>query len=202
MAERKRRTESPEVRRAQLLEAAKTCFREKGFHPTRMAEIAEQAGISVGLVYRYFPSKQAVVEAIVRDDLDAQRRFFEELFAAYPDDPVAALEHGAAGYVHHVTDRDRTALMLEVASEVIRNPAMRACDAETREQLYEMFRSRLRGKGKKGMSDTEIEARVQLLGALITGLAIQLAVQNREADPILFEIMEETAKRIVWPHKD
>ena len=64
----RRRTEPPEVRRAQILDAAKSRFRKVGFHETTVAEIAELAGVSVGLVYQYFPGKEALIAAIVTED--------------------------------------------------------------------------------------------------------------------------------------
>ena len=40
------------------------CFAKRGFHQTTMLTISEEAGISVGLIYRYFESKDAVISAI------------------------------------------------------------------------------------------------------------------------------------------
>jgi len=54
-------------RRAQILQAAFFCFAESGFHQTSMHDISEQAGISVGLIYRYFASKEAVIAAMAEE---------------------------------------------------------------------------------------------------------------------------------------
>ena len=51
-------------RRSQILAAALTCFGKCGFHQTSMQDISAEAGISVGLIYRYFESKDAVISAI------------------------------------------------------------------------------------------------------------------------------------------
>ena len=42
-------------------------FAQKGYHACRVSDIAEQAGVAYGLVYHYFVSKEAVLEAIFRD---------------------------------------------------------------------------------------------------------------------------------------
>ena len=55
-----------EARPAELLEAAFDLFVERGFAATRIDDIAARAGVSKGTVYLYFPSKQAVFEALVR----------------------------------------------------------------------------------------------------------------------------------------
>src|SRR3954468_19459581 len=51
-------------RRAQILDAAIICFAKRGFHQTSMHDISAEAGISVGLIYRYFANKEAVIAAM------------------------------------------------------------------------------------------------------------------------------------------
>jgi AcrR family transcriptional regulator len=51
-------------RRSQILEAALVCFAKRGFHQTSMHDISSEAGISVGLIYRYFENKEAVISAM------------------------------------------------------------------------------------------------------------------------------------------
>jgi AcrR family transcriptional regulator len=53
-------------RRTQILRAAMICFAKNGFHQTSMHDISEEAGISVGLIYRYFASKEAVISALAQ----------------------------------------------------------------------------------------------------------------------------------------
>src|SRR3954447_849446 len=51
-------------RRTQILEAAIVCFAKHGFHQASMHDISAEAGISVGLIYRYFANKEAVIAAM------------------------------------------------------------------------------------------------------------------------------------------
>jgi TetR/AcrR family transcriptional regulator, fatty acid metabolism regulator protein len=53
-------------RRRQILAAAVKVFAEKGFHASRVSDIAEEAGIAYGLVYHYFKSKEELLETIFR----------------------------------------------------------------------------------------------------------------------------------------
>jgi TetR/AcrR family fatty acid metabolism transcriptional regulator len=53
-------------RRQQILAAAVKVFAEKGFHASRVGDIAEEAGIAYGLVYHYFASKEDLLETIFR----------------------------------------------------------------------------------------------------------------------------------------
>ena len=57
--------ESPNPdRRSQILDAALVCFAKRGFHQASMHDISAEAGISVGLIYRYFENKDAVISAM------------------------------------------------------------------------------------------------------------------------------------------
>lgn len=66
-----RRRRDSERRRSRILEAARACFGEGGYAGTTVAAIAERAGVSNGLLYQFFESKehllQIVLEEVVRD---------------------------------------------------------------------------------------------------------------------------------------
>jgi AcrR family transcriptional regulator len=47
-----------------ILSAALELFSEKGFHGTAVPEIAQKAGVAAGTIYRYFESKEAMVNAV------------------------------------------------------------------------------------------------------------------------------------------
>lgn len=66
-----RRRLSPEARRAELLTAALAVFATRGLGEARHAEIAEAAGVSVATVFFYFPTREALVAAV----LDEVARF-------------------------------------------------------------------------------------------------------------------------------
>jgi len=51
-------------RHTQILDAALVCFAKRGFHQASMHDISSEAGISVGLIYRYFENKDAVISAM------------------------------------------------------------------------------------------------------------------------------------------
>ena len=55
-----------EARPDEVLDAALAVFTEKGFAAAKVEEVARRAGVSKGTVYLYFPSKEALIEGIVR----------------------------------------------------------------------------------------------------------------------------------------
>src|SRR6201987_3461022 len=84
-----------EDKRRQLLDAAVRVFARKGFHASRVGDIAEEAGVAHGLLYHYFRSKDQVLEAVFHDNwslLIARIESVEET-----DEPAAdQLRHVAA----------------------------------------------------------------------------------------------------------
>lgn len=66
-----------EERRAQIMDTALEHFAREGFHATTINHIARHAGISKGLMYNYFESKEALLYEIVRKSADEAYRDFD-----------------------------------------------------------------------------------------------------------------------------
>ena len=61
------RSTGAEEKRRLILDAAVRVFAHKGFHTSRVGDIAEEAGVAHGLLYHYFSSKDEVLETIFRE---------------------------------------------------------------------------------------------------------------------------------------
>jgi TetR/AcrR family fatty acid metabolism transcriptional regulator len=61
------RSIAQEEKRRLILAAAVSTFARKGYHASRVGDIAEEAGVAYGLVYHYFASKEDVLESIFRE---------------------------------------------------------------------------------------------------------------------------------------
>jgi AcrR family transcriptional regulator len=72
-----------ETRPQELLDAALTLFVEKGFAATRSEEVAHAAGVSKGTLYLYYPSKEELFKAVVRQNLSNLIAEGQELAGAY-----------------------------------------------------------------------------------------------------------------------
>jgi TetR/AcrR family transcriptional regulator len=64
-----KRTRRKEARPGELLDAALALFVEKGFAATRVEEVAARAGVSKGTLFLYFPSKEELFKAVVRENI-------------------------------------------------------------------------------------------------------------------------------------
>ncbi|MGM0622204.1 MAG: TetR/AcrR family transcriptional regulator, partial [Bacteroidota bacterium] len=54
-----------------ILDTALELFAENGFHATSMSQIAKKAGVSKGLAYNYFESKQDILDEIIKTGFDS-----------------------------------------------------------------------------------------------------------------------------------
>lgn len=70
-------------RRAQILEAAMRVFARKGFSGARTDDIAQEAGVSKGLLYWYFKSKEAIIQALLAVLFEPDLQVLERLVAQH-----------------------------------------------------------------------------------------------------------------------
>jgi len=107
-----------EQKRRDILGAAMRCFIKDGFHGASTTHICAAAKISPGHLYHYFPSKEAIVEAMVDMGLQSAAKEFGKISAA-PDFIEALID-----YLERSSLRHRTAqvLGLDALAEAARNP--------------------------------------------------------------------------------
>ena len=78
-----RRERRKQARPGELLDAALDLFVEKGFAATRAEEVAQRAGVSKGTLFLYFPSKEELFKAVVRENISGRFAEWNEEFAAF-----------------------------------------------------------------------------------------------------------------------
>jgi len=84
-------TGPPSPKRDAIMAAALELFAERGFHGTPVPLVAEKAGVGAGTIYRYFPSKEALVNALYQTWKSALGRRLLDGFPA--DAPVREQFH-------------------------------------------------------------------------------------------------------------
>ena len=85
-----KRERRKEARPGELLDAALDLFVEKGFAATRSEEVAARAGVSKGTLFLYFPSKEELFKAVVRENMVRHQTEGAEEIARF-EGPTAAL---------------------------------------------------------------------------------------------------------------
>lgn len=81
--DRAKRARRKEARPGELLEAALDLFVEKGFAATRSEEVAARAGVSKGTLFLYFPSKEELFKAVVRENLSGRFSEWNDEFEVF-----------------------------------------------------------------------------------------------------------------------
>jgi AcrR family transcriptional regulator len=165
-----------ESQRERILDAAQRCFVDHGFHAASMAQIAQAAGISVGLAYRYFDGKHAIVLAIIARQLETKRARIEEFCGC--DDLLEALLARVRAWQAGSPDDMNATLFLEMSAEASRSPeiasAIRASDALLRDEFEGWLRRDPRAGGR-GLSADDARLRVVLVQCLVEGLLVRAA---------------------------
>ena len=111
------------VRREHILDAAEACFVRNGFHRTTMQDLAREAAMSPGNIYRYFESKEAVVRGLAERDRERGMALVAEFERA--GDRRGALLRIIEHYFAHMT-REDAVLRVDLWSEATRNPDIAA----------------------------------------------------------------------------
>ncbi len=122
-----KRSRRPDARPDEILDAALKVFTEKGFAAARVEDVAAAAAISKGAVYLYFPSKEALFEALVRRFAERVVAGAAERFMALGQtDPETAIRGGLRFIIAMMSDPAVSAAPRLVLSEAQRFPAIAA----------------------------------------------------------------------------
>jgi AcrR family transcriptional regulator len=164
------------ARRRRIVEAAELCFARSGFHGASMQEICAEAGMSPGALYRYFPSKDAIIGAIAEDERARARQIMTGV--AGPGDFTAKLVAAALRYFAEMERPGAVPLMLEVWSEGMRNPSVAERFACGEGHVRETFGRLAAEAAARGEIDPAVdrEAAIAMLLAVGEGIAVRRAV--------------------------
>lgn len=160
-----------QARREQILSAARRCFIENGYHPTRMDDIARAAGLSKGGVYFHFKSKQEVFESLVGEEFDESMRFLGEVNSG--DRSVAEKMQAIAGHYLSYFDQapDAPRFFIVMGEMALRDEALAKKLLEMQAAFIEQISKLLEQGVQEGMlRETNTLAVAALLKALLDGV--------------------------------
>lgn len=170
----------PERRRGQILEAARACFRERGFRQTTIEEICAEARISPGALYRYYGSKADIVAAIALDARADAEATLDQLAGA--EALLDGLAELAQAFLEAFDGERDAALLSDIWAEAARDPVL----AKALAQRDKIARGRLAAAIDKARTTggaypalSSEEAAETLLAAL-EGFALRRALWRAE----------------------
>lgn len=171
-----------EIRRKEIMEAAKKCMAEKGFHAASVDMIAKTAGINVGQLYRYFANKEAIIEAI------AQCVFVTGTKSMY--------ETGGFTFLFEENNMVNAKIMSEIHSEANRNPTINAimikAENKMRNAISDFIRKKNPSLAEKELLHVEMILRVVSSGIFMTML------RNKEVTPkVAIELSNEMLSKLL-----
>ncbi|MFN3656875.1 MAG: TetR/AcrR family transcriptional regulator [Pseudolabrys sp.] len=168
-------------RRAEILEAAERCFARSGFHGASMQEICAEAGMSPGNLYRYFPSKEALIVGI------SERNRAEAAASFALVDEAPAFFEGLAGLArHHFIERTdvEVGLCAEIMAESRRSPEIARLYQDIEREIHGRIADMLRHAAERGeiRRDIDIDAAATTLMVLGDGMSWRRSV-DKSFDP-------------------
>jgi AcrR family transcriptional regulator len=164
-------------RRDHILTSAWTCFSQKGFHATSMDDVIAATGMSSSAVYRYFRSKEELIDASAETGIGLVRDIFVRLLAARPAPTPAQTLATVVGELRARTQHpghDLSKLAIQTWAEAISNPGLRERSrglyTETRQRLTELA-TRWKADGHLP-PDADPAATASVIFTLMPGLII------------------------------
>jgi AcrR family transcriptional regulator len=166
------------ARHDQIVEAARRCAIDQGFHKTTMADVIRESGLSAGAVYGYFKSKDEIVSAIADQALSTVDELFEGILATKePLTPLTAL--GAVlEHIVQIAERpggDVTRVALQAWAEAMHNDTI----AGIAREKYTHLRGKFTEVARRGQADGTVDPDVdpdhvgQVMFALLPGFLLQ-----------------------------
>ena len=170
--------EHRDARRAQIVDAAITCFARDGFHRTTMHDICREAALSPGAVYRYFAGKDELIEAIADQRHEREQGFLVE--GATEGEGMEALRILGRAFFESLTDPDekrRRRLGVQVWAEALRNPTIHALVKRGVDRPRAAIGGLVREAQERGelRQDLDPDSVARVVTALFQGFVLQQA---------------------------
>jgi AcrR family transcriptional regulator len=194
-------TGTAEQRRAQMLTAALEVISERGYADTRIADVAERAGVSPALVIYYFKTKDQLLTEAIRRYEDAWYEVGQRRMAQLPTAAARIEEIVAMSCLPEADPEPGSSwqLWLDFWAQAARNDEV----ATVRRKSDERWRDEIAGlvlTGQAAGEFREVDARgfAVTLTALLDGLTVQIALEDPVVDPAgAFELsMQFVADRL------
>lgn len=112
-----KRERRKEARPGELLDAALSIFVDKGFAATRVEEVAARAGVSKGTLFLYFPSKEELFKAVVRENIAGRFPAWNDELTQFEGDSFSLLSHVMHAWWQRIGMTDASGITKLVMSE-------------------------------------------------------------------------------------
>jgi len=156
-------------RRGHILAAAERAFVRQGFHAATMNDVAAEAQMSPGNLYRYFRSKEAIVGGLCARDLAALADDFGALTRS--DDLFGAIERMLRKQLV-AEPRQRFQLVVEIWAEATRNPDIAAIGLAFDAQVHGGLTAVIDGAKRNGVAAPQIDTAFAVRAMVTIGIGL------------------------------
>lgn len=168
------------AQRLRILSAARQRFVEQGFHAATMESIAQLAGVSTGLSYRYFQNKRALILALIEQNMEEERRGLQGLsplanLAVFVDELAQVFKLRGAEHWNAVLFSEITAAC---ARDEELGKVLEHAEAAARDDFIEWLKLRDKAMGLKRNAE-DLKTRALIMRCLFSGLIVR---STREPD--------------------
>lgn len=164
-----------EDRRREILEAAQRVFVQKGYGEATMQDVAGEAGIAAGSIYRYFTGKAGLIAAVLALCCEEDRALFHDSAERAPSPLAALVAAGERVGELLVSDagRDAAILRLESYLAAARDPALRQPVDDAIRESIDMLAEMIRATQQSGELSERVDAGTLslVLHATVAGLS-------------------------------
>lgn len=169
--------------RQRILEGAARAFAVSGFQGTSVPAIASEVGVSVGLLYRYFSSKEALFTAICISEMEAEMEALSRKLAEIAN-PNERLEQGVEYYLRQLDKAHGAGVILGALAEAPANPVVREVMLLRRTAIREFIGLYLREGIAAGElpAGTSVENFTEAITMMLDGAVAAWAVSGSELD--------------------
>lgn len=145
-------TEKQKTKMRHIVDAAIRCFAVKGFHSTSTAEICREANMSPGNVFHYFPTKNAIIEAIALEDAGV----FDDMFCRYEklEDSIQAIIGLMLEIIELYNHTEYARISIEIFAEASRNATIHQIFIENEQKNKQRLISIIEKGIRKGQIDS------------------------------------------------
>lgn len=159
-----------EERMTKILDGARKCFVKRGFHASSISEISTAAEVSTANIYQYFPSKDALIIALIEVDLQRHHSLISKVWST--DYSSEAIENLMGDIFLTAEGHALAVLRAEIASEGARNSPVAALLQEAECSLMDNVRRNIRTAQEQGKisGDLDPNAIAERLSLVFEGL--------------------------------
>ena len=173
-----------------ILAGARACFVKSGFHASSIAEISAAAGVSTANIYQYYPNKDALILALIEEDLEFDLQLIDVI--GRTDLSSSSVQKILEPYYYSEKGREIAALRAEIISEAARNPTVLAMVAANDHKTIKAIARAIDQAKKNDLVEKSVDsdAIAEQLGLLFEAVLRQVLIEPERSQRLFAHYLD------------